>query len=299
VRLTEIFRQAAESLIVVNAHRIHDGDMPELGAAARTRDFFFSRRTIRASGGADPRSGDARRCRAATASPHEIQVLSPMHRGELGAGNLNQLLQEALTTGARRRARRAQPARRRQGDAGAQRLRQGGVERRQRRHRTHRRRDETLLDPLRRSRDRLRLDELDTLALAYAATVHKSQGRVPGGRHPGPHAALRDAAAKPLYTAVTRGKRLVCWSARARRWLAVRNADVAARCSGWPPAAAGQRTLARTSRRRRCERRHRCCRRPRSSGCRRADAGEHGGKDVIRGSQVQRDPRRRERRGVV
>ena len=32
VRLTEIFRQAAESLIVVNAHRIHDGDMPELGA---------------------------------------------------------------------------------------------------------------------------------------------------------------------------------------------------------------------------------------------------------------------------
>ena len=33
--------------------------------------------------------------------PHEIQVLSPMHRGELGAGNLNQLLQEALTAGAR------------------------------------------------------------------------------------------------------------------------------------------------------------------------------------------------------
>ena len=40
VRLTEIFRQAAESLIVVNAHRIHDGDMPELGAGA-DRDFFF------------------------------------------------------------------------------------------------------------------------------------------------------------------------------------------------------------------------------------------------------------------
>jgi exodeoxyribonuclease V alpha subunit len=40
VRLTEIFRQAAASLIVVNAHRIHDGDMPELGAGA-DRDFFF------------------------------------------------------------------------------------------------------------------------------------------------------------------------------------------------------------------------------------------------------------------
>ena len=44
VRLTEIFRQAAESLIVVNAHRIHDGDLPELGAATGgedKRDFFF------------------------------------------------------------------------------------------------------------------------------------------------------------------------------------------------------------------------------------------------------------------
>src|SRR6185312_11850329 len=48
VRLTEIFRQAAESLIVVNAHRIQQGELPELGAAplardraADTRDFFF------------------------------------------------------------------------------------------------------------------------------------------------------------------------------------------------------------------------------------------------------------------
>src|SRR4051794_33407517 len=47
VRLTEIFRQAAASLIVTNAHRIHDGDPPELGTpppegpAADTRDFFF------------------------------------------------------------------------------------------------------------------------------------------------------------------------------------------------------------------------------------------------------------------
>ena len=42
VRLTEIFRQAAESLIVVNAHRIHDGDDARAAAAgARQRDFFF------------------------------------------------------------------------------------------------------------------------------------------------------------------------------------------------------------------------------------------------------------------
>ena len=34
-------------------------------------------------------------------SPQDVQVLAPMHRGELGAGNLNQLLQEALTGGRR------------------------------------------------------------------------------------------------------------------------------------------------------------------------------------------------------
>src|SRR5262249_56679757 len=47
VRLTEIFRQAAQSLIVTNAHRIHDGQLPVLGAPAPggaaddRRDFFF------------------------------------------------------------------------------------------------------------------------------------------------------------------------------------------------------------------------------------------------------------------
>ncbi len=45
VRLTEIFRQAAESLIVVNAHRIHDGECPSSRAPRRRgagqRDFFF------------------------------------------------------------------------------------------------------------------------------------------------------------------------------------------------------------------------------------------------------------------
>ena len=43
VRLTEIFRQAAESLIVVNAHRIHDGDMPELGARAPAARLLLPR----------------------------------------------------------------------------------------------------------------------------------------------------------------------------------------------------------------------------------------------------------------
>ena len=47
VRLTEIFRQAQQSLIVMNAHAVNMGQMPELGA--KDRDFFFLRRTNPAS----------------------------------------------------------------------------------------------------------------------------------------------------------------------------------------------------------------------------------------------------------
>ena len=109
VRLTEIFRQAAQSLIVLNAHRIHDGEMPDFGAvpssaaAGATSAPPTARLLLHrggrpgARGGADPRAGQRRGSRAATASIRtEIQVLSPMHRGDLGAGNLNLLLQEAL-----------------------------------------------------------------------------------------------------------------------------------------------------------------------------------------------------------
>ena len=146
VRLTEIFRQAAASLIVVNAHRIHDGELPEPRPRARpTARLLLPRaRTIRRARRADPRSGRRRACRARYG-------LDPSRRSRCwrrctgassGAGNLNQLLQEALNRrGAeRRRAAARSSARRRQGDAAAQQLRQGGVQRRHRRDRAHRRR---------------------------------------------------------------------------------------------------------------------------------------------------------------
>ena len=77
-------------------------------------------------------------------------------------------------------------------------------------------------------------DELDTLALAYAATVHKSQGSeyaaVVIPVHTQHYVMLQRNL---LYTAVTRGKRLVVLvGTRKALSLAVRNADVAARCSG-------------------------------------------------------------------
>ena len=105
VRLTEIFRQAAASLIVTNAHRIHDGIQPELGTAPAkgqpdTRDFFFIEED-------DPaRAAKTIRDLVVTRLPkhyglrhNDIQVLTPMHRGELGATTLNGLLQDALTAG--------------------------------------------------------------------------------------------------------------------------------------------------------------------------------------------------------
>ena len=78
------------------------------------------------------------------------------------------------------------------------------------------------------------IDELDTLALAYAATVHKSQGSeypaVVVPVHTQHYVMLQRNL---LYTAITRGKRLVVLvGTRKALSLAVRNADVAARASG-------------------------------------------------------------------
>jgi exodeoxyribonuclease V alpha subunit len=102
VRLTQIFRQAATSHIITNAHRINDGQMPLLDNK-NTQDFFFveEKEPAHVVGVVEdlcarrlPAHGryDARR---------DIQVLSPMYRGETGALNLNQRLQEKLNAGGR------------------------------------------------------------------------------------------------------------------------------------------------------------------------------------------------------
>jgi exodeoxyribonuclease V alpha subunit len=95
VRLTQIFRQAAESGIIVNAHRINQGQMPALNEFDDF--FFFSKaepvdaadllvdivaRRIPQKFGFDPID--------------EVQVLAPMYRGACGVANLNDALQEAL-----------------------------------------------------------------------------------------------------------------------------------------------------------------------------------------------------------
>jgi exodeoxyribonuclease V alpha subunit len=99
IHLDAIFRQAGNSGIVVNAHRINSGEFPQLRGMD---DFFYFP------------APEAEPCAALTVElvaeriprrfgfdpRHDIQVLSPTHRGPAGVANLNMLLQEALNPAA-------------------------------------------------------------------------------------------------------------------------------------------------------------------------------------------------------
>jgi exodeoxyribonuclease V alpha subunit len=241
VRLTEIFRQAAESLIILNAHRVNEGQPPELGVpaaagpAADTRDFFFLEEDDPERAALLVRDLVATRLpRRYGLQPHDIQVLSPMHKGPLGAGNLNHLLQEALTAGAEELRRPSRVFRR--GDRVMQmrnnydkEVWNGDVGRIERL-------DAEAGELVVRFDDREIAydgDELDELGLAYAATVHKSQGSeypaVVVPVHTQHYVMLQRNL---LYTAITRGKRLVVLvGSRKALGIAVRNADVTVRAT--------------------------------------------------------------------
>jgi len=95
-RLDTIFRQAEDSFIIVNAHRINRGEMPVCNGPAR--DFFLFRQDD-AEGAADMiLDVVAQRIPAKFGynADRDIQVLSPMHRGAAGVSALNQRLQERL-----------------------------------------------------------------------------------------------------------------------------------------------------------------------------------------------------------
>ncbi len=96
VHLTEIFRQAQESLIVTNAHAINRGEMPNLGV--KNNDFFFLPRETDAEIAATV----AQLCKTRLPRTYGelavtgTQVISPSRRGEAGTENLNVILQSAL-----------------------------------------------------------------------------------------------------------------------------------------------------------------------------------------------------------
>ena len=94
VRLTEIFRQARESLIVMNAHRVNRGELPELGA--KDRDFFFLQRSSGEAVCSTITDLCSRRLPERMGIPaEEIQVLSPTRKTETGTRLLNRMLQQA------------------------------------------------------------------------------------------------------------------------------------------------------------------------------------------------------------
>ena len=97
VRLTKIFRQDRRSLIIVNAHRVNEGKYPVI-KGEKERDFYFIEEE-------DPQLAAQKIINLCTVRlpakykidpVDDIQVLSPMYKGEVGADNLNYCLREAL-----------------------------------------------------------------------------------------------------------------------------------------------------------------------------------------------------------
>ena len=213
-RLTEVFRQAAESRIIVNAHRINRGEMPEWPKRGEDSDFWF----VDAK---DPEDGAAKVVelvrgriprRFGLDPVRDIQVLCPMQRGALGARSLNADLQKALNPNPSARIEKfgsvfAPGDKIMQtendydrdvfnGDLG-----------------TVLRIDENeglLVAGFDGREVEYPFGELDALLPAYAMTIHKSQG----SEYPAVVITLATQhytmlARNLVYTAVTRGKRLV------------------------------------------------------------------------------------------
>ncbi len=240
VRLTEVFRQAAHSQIITNAHLINEGQMPELAGRDDPSDFFFVERDepqhiadtlvdlvknrIPAKFGLDP--------------SRDIQVLSPMNRGTLGIRELNARLQRELNP-----ARPEEPVvekfgwQFRAGDKVLQTQNDyykdvfngdiGQIAR---------------IDLVEREVT-IRFDqrevvydfgELDEIALAYAITIHKSQGsEFPAVVIPLATQHYLLLQRNLIYTGITRGKRLVVLIGQKKALaMAVRNNKTESRYSG-------------------------------------------------------------------
>ena len=211
VRLTEVFRQAAKSRIVQAAHAVNAGRMPASGKEGD--DYFFIER------------GDADSILETLVGlvgrriPHgfgldpiaDVQVLTPMHRGLLGARNLNERLQAVLNPGSEGLLRGKTTWR--PGDKVMQ-LRNdyerevfnGDIGRI--------RRVDAAAGAVEVDFDGRSIvypsDALDALTLAYAATVHKAQGsEYPAVVVPLSMQHYVMLRRNLLYTAITRGRKLV------------------------------------------------------------------------------------------
>ncbi len=236
VRLDVIFRQAQDSLIITNAHRINKGQFPEFPKG--TRDFFMFAQD-------DPDEAAAlvvdlvsnRIPKKFGLKPSDIQVLAPMYRGAAGVSNLNPLLQAALNPPSPARLER----------------KMGGTVFRvgDRVMQTRNNYDKDVFNGDIGSITALDLEEqtmtvsvdgrpvmydwldADELVLAYAASVHKAQGsEYPCVVLPLLTQHYLMLQRNLLYTAVTRAKKLVVIvGSRKALAMAVKNNKVAERYS--------------------------------------------------------------------
>jgi exodeoxyribonuclease V alpha subunit len=213
VRLSHIFRQAQQSLIVTNAHRVNQGQMPALAANALGADFFF----VEKAEPADVLAAVTRLVKERIPEKFrlhpvdDIQVLTPMHRGLLGAANLNAELQALLNPAGAAIVRGSRLFR--VGDKVMQirnnydlEVFNGDIGRIE------------AVDEIERAAlvrfdgRRVTYDaaDLDELVLAYACSIHKAQGSeypcVVIPVHTQHYVMLRRNL---LYTGITRGRRLV------------------------------------------------------------------------------------------
>ena len=241
VRLTELFRQAQQSQIVVNAHRINAGQMPSLKREQKTDSFFISeddpvraqrlvldlvQRRIPKHYALNPMT--------------DIQVLAPMYRGPVGVTSLNEELQAHLNPSAVASI-----------EWGGRDLRVGDKVMQVRNNydkgvfngdvgwiRSINRENSTLkVEFLEEAGPLLvayEFHELDELTLAYAVTVHKSQGsEYPAIVLPLVREHYMLLQRNLLYTAITRAKRLCILIGQTRALeVAVRNDRVALRNTG-------------------------------------------------------------------
>jgi exodeoxyribonuclease V alpha subunit len=214
VRLKEIFRQSKESMIIVNAHKVNSGHMPTTrGDEKHEKDFYFlavddpekaleevvslCRDRIPSRFGYDP--------------INDIQVLTPMHKGTVGVANLNAVLQSALNPATDELIRVGRIVK--SGDKVIQMRNNydkdvfnGDIGRISS---IDREVQEVIIDFDGR-RISYEFPELDEISLAYAISVHKSQGsEYPVVVMPILTQHYMLLQRNLLYTGITRGKKLV------------------------------------------------------------------------------------------
>ncbi len=236
VRLTEIFRQARSSLIITGAHDILRGEEPRTGEKGEAADLFLIERRSPEECLDTIKSLVSKRIpeRFGLDPFDDIQVLTPMHKGIVGAATLNTELQDLLNPapeggGARARFRLRDKVMQVKNNYDLE-VFNGDIGR------------VSAIDPelewvevgFAEKKVRYPASELDQLTLAYACSIHKSQGSeykaviIP--LHTQHFVMLKRNL---LYTAITRGKRLVVLvGSRRALGIAIRNTDQLNRNSG-------------------------------------------------------------------